>query len=99
MLGCNLWFDRGLVCRLGMAAATLMVLAAPGVAQADEAQVVRCSVEAREALARVGAWATAECDAQLLRFASLGSADPRIAELLSRSGGWTADAYLAGRAP
>jgi hypothetical protein len=69
-------------------------MASPAAAWADESPVAACSAPAREGLARVGAWATAQCDTQTLSFSSLGSTDPSIAELLNRTGGWAAEAYL-----
>jgi hypothetical protein len=100
MFGRSISVNTGVLFRMWLGAVlALVLLATPGLSKSSEAQVVKCSPEAREGLARVGAWAAAECGAQVLSFARIGSADPVILELLSRTGGWAADSYVRERLP
>jgi hypothetical protein len=94
MFGASVSIDRVWLHRLGSGVAALVLVATPAATWADESPVATCSAQAREGLARVGAWATAQCDAQTLSFSGVGSTDPSIAELLNRTGAWAAEAYL-----
>ena len=94
MFGASVSIDRVWRHRLGIGVAAVVLIASPVAAWADESPVAACSAQAREGLARVGAWTTAQCDTQTLSFSGLGSTNPSIAELLNRTGGWAAEAYL-----
>jgi hypothetical protein len=95
MFGAGVSIDRVWRRRLGSGVAAVVLVATPAATWADESPVAACSAQAREGLARVGAWAMAQCDAQTLSFSGLGSTNPSIAELLNRTGGWAAEAYLS----
>ena len=83
MFGASVSIDRVWLHRLGSGVVALVLVATPAATWADESPVATCSAQAREGLARVGAWATAQCDTQTLSFTGL-SGEFRKFEVLCR---------------